>query len=123
MFSVNRKGANRIDLELGGRLDAAEMRVLLDELIAQAQQVEQGRMLYRIKDFDFPSLGAIAVELSRLPELFGLIRRFDRAAVLTDQRWVQKVSELEGALFPGLEIRAFDLADAEQAEAWLAATD
>jgi len=123
MYSISRKGQNRIDLELGGRLEADDMRALLDELIAQATQVEHGRMLYRINDFDFPSLGAIGVEMSRLPALFGLIRHFDRVAVLADQRWVQKVSELEGALFPGLEIRAFDLADVDQAEAWLAITD
>jgi hypothetical protein len=40
--------------------------------------------------------------------MFGLIKKFNRAAVLTDKTWLKKVSEFEGALFPGLEIKAFD---------------
>ena len=51
--------------------------------------------------------------------MFGLIRKFDRAAVLTDKTWLKKASELEGALFPGLEIKAFDRDQKEEAEAWL----
>ena len=49
----------------------------------------------------------------------GLIKKFDRAAVLTDKAWLKKVSELEGALFPGLEIKAFDRDQRGEAEAWL----
>ncbi|MCP4341496.1 MAG: STAS/SEC14 domain-containing protein, partial [Desulfobulbaceae bacterium] len=70
-------------------------------------------------DFHIPSLGAIRIELSRLPSMFGLIRKFVRAAVLSDKMWIQKVSELEGALIPGLEIKAFDRDQREEAEAWL----
>ena len=51
--------------------------------------------------------------------LKGLMKRFDRAAVLTDKTWLKKVSEFEGALFPGLEIKAFDIEQKAEAEAWL----
>jgi hypothetical protein len=40
--------------------------------------------------------------------------------VLTDKKWLQKASELEGLLMPGLEIKAFDQDQAGAAEAWLA---
>jgi hypothetical protein len=33
--------------------------------------------------------------------------------------WLKKVSEFEGALFPGLEIKAFDTDQKVEAEAWL----
>jgi hypothetical protein len=36
------------------------------------------------------------IEFSRLPAMFGLIKKFDRAAVLTDKTWLKKVSEFEG---------------------------
>ena len=77
-------------------------------------------MLYRVNDFQLPTLGAIAVEFSRLPQLFGLIGKFDRAAVLADKNWVRKVSEIEGALIPGLDIKSFELDQEAEAEAWLA---
>ena len=119
MFKVVSKGSNRIDVEFSGKLDSSDMKTALDELINKAKDIEHGRMLYRIGDFEFPTLGAIGVELSRLPELFKTIRCFDRAAVLTEKKWVQKVSEIEGALFPGLDIKAFDLDEEAEAEAWL----
>jgi hypothetical protein len=51
--------------------------------------------------------------------MFGLMKKFGRAAILTDKTWLKKVSELEGALIPGLEIKAFDRDQKEEAEAWL----
>ena len=120
MLHVVSKGTNRLDLEFSGKLDADAMKIGLDELISKSEGIEHGRMLYRIHDFDIPTFGALAVELSRIPDLFGLIRKFDRVAVLANQGWIRKVSEIEGALFPGVEIKAFDLDAEGEAEAWLA---
>jgi hypothetical protein len=120
MFTVRRSGDNRLDMEIGGKLDADDMRAALDELVSKAEGIESGRMLYTIGDFQLPTMAALAVEFSRLPELFKTIRKFDRAAVLCDKKWVQKVSEFEGVLIPGLEIKSFGLDEVEKAEAWLA---
>jgi hypothetical protein len=121
MLQIESKGPNRIDLELSGKLDANEMKSALDELISKAEDIEHGRMLYRIVEFHLPTLGAIGVELSRLPGLLRMVGRFDRVAVLTEKEWLKKASEFEGALIPGLEIKAFALDEESQAEAWLAA--
>lgn len=119
MFQVARRGENRIDIEFSGKLDSEAMRTALDELIFKSEGIEHGRMLYRIGDFDLPTLGAVGVELSRLPELLRLIRRFDRCAVISDQPWLRKASELEGALIPGLTIRAFTTHQEAEAATWL----
>jgi hypothetical protein len=76
-------------------------------------------MLYEIIDFHLPSLGAIGIEFSRLPAMFGLMKKFDRAAVLTDKTWLKKVSEFEGAFYPGLEIKGFKRDQKAEAEDWL----
>ncbi len=119
MFNVNLKGKNRLDIELSGRLDTEEMKTALDDLVSKSAHIENGKMLYDIIDCHLPSPGAIAIEISRLPAMFGLIRKFDRAAVLADQTWIKKVSQLEGAFFPNLEIKAFDRSQRDEAEAWL----
>lgn len=119
MFKVTKNGVTRLDIELSGKLDAEEMKIAMDELVSKSNDIENGKMLYEIIDFHLPSLGAIGIELSRLPSMFGLIKKFDRAAVLTDKTWLKKVSELEGALFPGLEIKAFNRDQKTEAEAWL----
>ena len=119
MFKVTQNGTNRLDIEMSGKLNTEDMKIALDELVSKSQNIENGKMLYEIIDFHFPSLGAIGVELARLPKMFRLMKKFDRAAVLSDKTWLKKVSELEGFLFPGLEIKAFDRDQKAQAEAWL----
>jgi len=104
---------------MSGKLNTEDMKIALDELISKSKNIENGKMLYEIIDFHLPSLGAIGVEFSRLPAMFGLMRKFDRAAVLTDKTWLKKVSEFEGALYPGLEIKAFNIDQKAEAEAWL----
>ena len=119
MFSVTPNGPNRIDIEFSGKLDSDEMRIALDELVSKAEGIKNGRMLYRVGDFALPTLAAIGIELSRLPSMFGLIRKFSRCAVLADQSWIKTIGEIEGALIPGLEIKGFGLDEEAEAEAWL----
>ena len=119
MFKVTPNGIDRLDIELSGKLNAEEMRIALDELVSKSKNIKNGKMLYEIIDFHLPSLGAIAIELSRLPSMFGLMKKFDRAAVLTDKTWLKKISEFEGAFYPGMEIKGFGRDQRAEAEAWL----
>ena len=118
-FKVKLIGTNRLDIEMSGRLNSEEMRVALDELVDKSRNIENGKMLYDVIDYHLPSLSAIAIEFSRLFSMLGFIRKFDRAAVLADKAWIKKVSEFEGTLIPGLEIRAFSIDEKAKAEAWL----
>lgn len=120
MFTVTAKGSNRLDIDITGKIESADMKPALDKLIIDSTGFTQGRMLYRITDFKFPALGALAIEFMRLPDLLNLITRFEKIAVVADKQWVKKVSELEGALIPGMTIKAFDQGEDETAEAWLA---
>jgi hypothetical protein len=119
MFRIEQKGKNRLDIVLSGKLETEAMKAALDELLIKSENIEGGKMLYEIVDFNLPSLGAIAIEFSRLPSMFGLLGRFERAAILTDEIWLKKLSEFEGALLPGLQIKAFNRDQKEEAEAWL----
>ncbi|MGB5835349.1 MAG: STAS/SEC14 domain-containing protein [Thiohalocapsa sp.] len=120
MLTITKSSPNRVDIEFSGALDAETMRVSLDDLIAKSEDVTNGRMLYKIPEFAMPTLGAIGVELQYLPKLFGLLGKFDRCAVLSDASWIRTAAEIEGALFPGIVIKSFELHDMEAAEAWLA---
>lgn len=119
MLKITKLSDNRLDLEFEGTLDGDGMRVAMDELLEKSQDVRNGRMLYRIGEFKIPTLGALAVEFSMLPKLFGLLGKYDKCAVLSDSDWIRKATEIEGALIPGLEIRSFTLGEEESAEQWL----
>lgn len=122
MFRVTKVDENRLNIEYEGALNSYDMELALDEFIQQAQGIENGTMLYVIGDFQFPSLSAIGVKLSKLPSLFGLIGKFNKAAIVTDKKWLQKVSEIEGWFIPGLQIKAFCTEDRLAAEQWLNST-
>ncbi|MFC3606369.1 SpoIIAA family protein [Stutzerimonas tarimensis] len=120
MFEVTRRGTDRIDVNFSGKLDSDAMKAALDDLLFKSEGIEHGVMHYRIGEFDLPTLGAIGVELARIPRLLRFIRRFDRVAVLAEQDWLRRASEIEGAMIPGLSIKAFTHAQEVEAEAWLA---
>jgi len=119
MLSVSKPSANRLDIELSGALDAEAMRAALDHLIENSEGITQGKMLYRISDFETPTLGAMAVEFHRMPKLFSLISQFEKCAVLSDTAWIRTAAEIEGAVIPSLVIKSFGLSDSKAAEAWL----
>jgi hypothetical protein len=121
MLKITKSAANRVDIELDGTLDAETMRVALDDLIAKSEGIAKGRMLYTVTDFSLPTLGALGVELQRLPKLFALLGKFERCAVLSDTAWLRTAAEIEGAVIPGIAIKSFELDEAAAAEAWLAA--
>lgn len=121
MFQVTTNGDDRLDITFGGKLDSDDMQFALDDLLAKAEGIEHGRMLYRVEDFAMPTIGALLVEFAKFPALFRYIRQFDRAAVLTDKDWLQEACAIEGALIPGLQIKTFDADEADDAERWLAA--
>jgi len=97
MLTITKPQSNRVDLEFAGGIDANIMT----------------------KDFELPTFGALGVEFSKLPKLFGLLGKIDKCAVLSDHSWIRTVAEIEGALIPNLKIKSFHLEDQKDAEAWL----
>ena len=119
MFTVQRISANCVDIQINGKIDAKQMTAGLDALINQSADIDNGVMLYEITDGHVPSLRALMAELRRLPALVNVMTKFRRVAVLTDTYWLKKASELEGAMLPNIDIKAFDSDQRLAAEAWL----
>ncbi|TVZ42041.1 SpoIIAA-like protein [Alteromonadaceae bacterium 2753L.S.0a.02] len=123
MLTVERVADDRLDIAMSGKLDSDGMRVALDTLVESAEGIENGGMLFEVIEYNLPSLGAVAVELSRFPQMLRFIRKFKRAAVLSDETWLKTISEWEGKLIPGLTIKAFNRTDKIAAIAWLQRND
>src|SRR5690554_8211304 len=100
MFKVEKVSDNRVHIEISGKITAEKMRVGIDDLIASSDQITNGSMRALIHDFGLPTLDELAVELSRLPSMFGLVRWYYRTAVRTYKGWVSKSSEKAGMLIP-----------------------
>ncbi|MBB5514921.1 hypothetical protein FHS89_000927 [Rubricella aquisinus] len=121
MLTTTRVSDNRVDLVLDGPLDGPAMAAVLDDLLDKTDGMAHGQALYTITDFQWPTGGALLVELAYMPRLFALIHRIDRCAVLCDTDWIKRAAEIEGAMIPGITIKTFALNEAEAAEMWLTA--
>ncbi len=72
---------------------------------------------------ELDSLGRIAPEAMFKDVVYGLqhlglLRRVDRAAVVTDTNWVKTAAHIENLLLP-FEVQHFPLAEREAALAWV----
>jgi len=121
MLDIHKEDGGVYLIRISGEITSVEMDRELDRLIELTKDVVKGKLLYDIRDFEMPGVGAIMVEFGKMPQLFGLVRRFDKAAVLAETPWLRALAEWEGMLFPGLEIRSFGHKDERQAREWLAA--
>jgi len=122
MFTIEKTSPTRVVLHLSGPIDGPEMQAGLDALLAAAEGMEHGELLYIIDSFPWPSASALAIEFGKLRDLFGLVHAFDRCAVLADAAWLRTVAEIKGALMPGLDIKGFAPDARAEAEAWLRTT-
>ena len=121
MLDIHVKEPGVIQIELNGEIDAAGMESGLNKLLELCEDLDNGKLFYQITDFKMPTLAALGVEFMMMPKLFRLISKVDKAAVLTDENWIKTASVIEGALIPGLEIRAFDLGEDDAAMEYLKA--
>lgn len=119
VLRILQRSTNRLDVELSGTLDKEMMRAGLNEIIEKSMDISDGKLLYVISDFEMPTIGALAVELGQLPELIGLIGKFDKCAVVTDVAWLRTAAEIKGAVIPSFQIRSFPLSSRAAAERWL----
>ena len=119
MIKIERVSEDRLDIEMSGKLDSEGMAKALDELVEKSEGIENGKMLYDVIEYKLPTIDAIILEFKRMPKMFDFIKRFRRAAVLSDKTWLKTISELEGKLMPYLEIKAFDREQRAAAEKWL----
>ena len=121
MLDIHVKEPGVIQIELNGEIDAAGMESGLNKLVELCEDLDNGKLFYQITDFKMPTLAALGVEFMMMPKLFRLISKVDKAAVLTDENWIKTASVIEGALIPGLEIKAFDLGEDDAAMEYLKA--
>jgi len=119
MLKIELREPDFLYLELDGEINAREMDIGLNQMIDASKDIIHGKLLYRITNFQFPTLGAIGIEFSKLPQLFTMISKFDRMAVLVEEQWLKNTAQFEGWLLPGVEIGAFDLDENDLAMAFL----
>lgn len=117
-LTVHRTGPNSVRLRITGALDSLSMEAGLQALTLEMEGMDHGDMLIIDEGAEWPTLGAIAVELRHWPQMIAVLRQIDRVAFVSRNSLFRSAVAFESALIPGLEIRNFT--DEASANAWSA---
>ena len=119
MLKITKERDDLAVLEIAGKIDSEEMAQGLDELINVTHSMRSGKMLYTIRDFEWPTFSALMVEFGKMPKLFGILSRVSKVAVIADQSWLRAAAEWEGVFIPGMTIKSFEQGQETDARQWL----
>ncbi|UWQ94512.1 STAS/SEC14 domain-containing protein [Rhodobacteraceae bacterium M385] len=117
-FTVDRTGPNSLKITMAGAFDSVAMEAALQALPLEMEGMAHGDLLMIDQGAEWPSIGAIGVELRHWPQMINVLHQIDRAAFVSHNQFFRAAATVESALLPGLEIKNFD--DEVSATAWLA---
>lgn len=120
VFTSTLEAPDLLVIEAHGAIDAVTMEVALDMLAKDMEGMAHGNLLMRAGGVEWPTLGAIGVELRHFGQMMGLLRKIDKVALLSDWPFYKFMAQLESALIPNLVIKGFNPDEEAQARAWLA---
>ncbi|WP_101675566.1 SpoIIAA family protein [Alloalcanivorax mobilis] len=105
-----------VGVRIDGHVDKAAFDQIIAEIEARSAHHEKLRIYAEIH-----SLGGMSLETLLADFKFAVKnwRRFDREAIVSDRRWLQGIAPVVDKLFPGIEVKAFALDDADAARAWV----
>ena len=90
-FTATLDAPNLLVMEASGQMDSIAMEIALNMLVPVVKDMRHGGALLRARGVEWPTLGAIGVELRHWAQLMAMIRKVDKIAVLTDQGWVRNL--------------------------------
>lgn len=108
-----------VAFRVGGTLTAREVERVFNALDDALDLHGTVNLYAEITALSGVSLAALVKDLAKSLGLLRRLDRFGRYAVVTETQWIQKAASIEDRLIPGLEIRAFPLAQSEEAVAWV----
>ncbi|WP_017931959.1 SpoIIAA family protein [Robiginitomaculum antarcticum] len=106
-------------MSVSGVIDAESMREGLDWLTQAGQEHGAFNIHVRMAKADFPDLGAVSKGFRAVADVLRAVPGADKCAVVTDSMFIRNTAKVEGAVIPGLTIRAFGSDEDSYAEAWL----
>jgi hypothetical protein len=118
-FSITTEANELIAIDAQGELSLENIDEGIAKLMQLTEEREDAAILIRLSNMDLGSLYKLASKVARSPEYLELKGRAAKAAVLTDQDFIQRSAATEIAVMPRMDARVFDLANEVDALVWL----
>lgn len=117
MITVDSSSNDHVEISVAAPLGVADLTEAGTSLRRLAETPALRRVLVNVESIGLPKPAALWEDLKLAP----LITHIRWVALVTDIGWYAHLSEITGALWPGLTIKHFEPAETSAARAWLAA--
>lgn len=104
---------------ISGTVEAADYDKIIPDLEEALKDHKEIGVFVDMQDFEDMTGEAIRRDIKYGIDMIGEIRRFRRAAFITDKQWVKAVTDLVSSLFPQIEARVFPIDEKEAAMKWV----
>lgn len=113
---IEMDATNVVGIRVNGKIEDQEFDAVIALLEKKMQHNARVRIYIEMESFKGFSPKTFFKDLK-----FGLKNwdRFDKEAVVTEKKWVQKFADIGGKIFSDIEVKAFSLDEKEQAKAWI----
>lgn len=110
------------DRVVGLRIDSTFTSEMLEQAIAQVEAALQKHSKIRLY-VEMPRFDGITLQAFYDDMKYGLANRerFEREAVVTDQRWLEIIASVADTLFSSTQVRVFRTDQKEPARDWIQA--
>ena len=111
--------AGTLAMKFSGRLAVADVSKSLDlieDALAKSGDIHLSVEVDRLEGVEAQ---VVTSDLSRGLRLLGKLDRFGRVAIVSDQTWIRGLAKVESAILPGVSYRTYQLAERDQALAWV----
>ena len=113
MITITRTAPDRLDIVARGTLDERAVESAADEL--DRYLVEGAALLIDLRELGDVTARGLARDVVEGVRL----ARCRRIALVAEERWLRAASRVDGAVLPGVEVRAFEPHRMEAARDWL----
>ncbi|MGJ7456660.1 STAS/SEC14 domain-containing protein [Halomonas sp. RA08-2] len=117
---ISHPAAHVVAMKAGGIVTGAELQRAIDAIEAAKRAHPVISLVVEVDDLRLMTLTALLKDIGYGLTQLGDLGRYHRAAVVTDQMWIEQIVRLEERLFKAVEIRTFRGDEHADAMAWAA---
>ena len=108
-----------VAMKVGGVVTGSELQHAIDAIETAKRDHPVISLVVEVDNLRFMTLTALLKDVGYGLTQLSDLERYYRAAVVTDQAWIEHIAHLEERLFKAVEIRAFSRQERAAAMAWV----
>jgi hypothetical protein len=123
MITYSSLSPRALEAVVEGRVTKEDIREAFERMDALMGSADKVDMLADVRAGVHIELAAIGEEMRHLSQVWRMLGKMDRVALVADPAWVRAIGRIESHLIPGIDYRVFDRDGAAGARAFVLRED